>query len=128
MVITVGLGQTIVRWVLVDSGASVNILFFSAFHRMKLSMSDVKACQNKVHRFTGQAIQPIGVISLLVELGEGEQKAARVQDFVTIDEPSAYNAFLGRPTLAAFRITMAPWRLTMKFPTENGVGTIIGDQ
>ena len=91
-------------------------------------MSDVKACQNKVHGFIGQAVQPIGVISLLVELGEGEQKATRIQDFVIIDEPSAYNAFLGRPTLAAFRITMALWRLTMKFPAENGVGRIIGDQ
>ena len=78
MVITIDLGPAIVRRVLVDSGASVNILFFSAFHRMKLSMGDVKACQNKVHGFTGQAVQPIGVISLLVELREGKQKAARV--------------------------------------------------
>jgi len=50
------------------------------------------------------------------------------QLFVIIDEPSAYNAFLGRPALAAFRIILSPWNLTMKFPTDNGVGVLKGDQ
>ena len=48
--------------------------------------------------------------------------------FVIVDEFSAYNAFLGRPTLAAFKIILAPWCLTMKFPTECGVGIVKGDQ
>jgi len=48
--------------------------------------------------------------------------------FVIIDESSAYNAFLERPALAAFKIILAPWSLTMKFPTDNGVGVVKGDQ
>ena len=48
--------------------------------------------------------------------------------FVIIDEPSAYNAFLGRPALAAFRIVFAPWSLTMKFPPDNGIGVLKGEQ
>jgi len=47
---------------------------------------------------------------------------------VIIDEPSAYNAFLGRPALVAFKIILAPWSLTMKFPTHNGVGVVKRDQ
>ena len=45
-----------------------------------------------------------------------------------VDEFSAYNAFLGRPTLTAFKAVLASWCLTIKFPTDNGVGVIKGDQ
>ena len=44
MVITIGLGPAIVKRVLVNSGAYVIVLFISTFHRMKLSINDVKAC------------------------------------------------------------------------------------
>lgn len=98
MVVTIGIGPAIVRRVLVDSGASVNVLFINAFSQMKLSMADMRACPNKIHGFTVQPTQPVGVIDLLVELGEGEKKVAMIQTFVVVDEHSAYNAFLGKPT------------------------------
>lgn len=128
MVVTIGIGPAIVRRVLVDSGASVNVLFINAFSQMKLSMADMRACPNKIHGFTVQPTQPVGVIDLLVELGEGEKKVAMIQTFVVVDEHSAYNAFLGKPTLTAFKIALAPWCLTTKFPTERGVVVIKGDQ
>jgi len=63
-----------------------------------------------------------------VELADDEgHKVSMVQTFVVIDELSAYNAFLGRPTLTGFKIALAPWCLMMKFPTESGVGVIKGD-
>ena len=52
----------------------------------------------------------------------------RKQTFVIVDEFSAYNAFLGRPTLVAFKAILAPWCLIMKFPTDNGVGVVKVDQ
>ena len=48
--------------------------------------------------------------------------------FVIVDEMSAYNAFLGRPALAAFKVYLAPWCLLMKFPTDRGVRIVKGDQ
>ena len=52
----------------------------------------------------------------------------RKQTFVIVDGFSAYNAFLGRPTLAAFKAILAPWCLTMKFPMDNCFGVIKWDQ
>ena len=127
MVITIGLGPAIVKKVLIDNGASVNVLFYSTFSKMGLSMDNVRASKDKIHGFTGVPTQPIGVIDLLVELGEGERQVSMIQSFVIIDSPSGYNAFLGRPALADFRIALAPWCLMMKFPTANGVGVIKGD-
>ena len=91
-------------------------------------MADVQASSQKIVGFTGEPKQPIGTVDLFVELGEGERKVVRKQTFVIVDEFSAYNAFLGRPTLAAFKAVLAPWCLTIKFPTDNGVGVIKGDQ
>ena len=45
-----------------------------------------------------------------------------------MDIDSPYNAFLGRPALAEFRAVIAPWCLTLKFPTDKGVGVVMGDQ
>jgi len=95
---------------------------------MKIPMSDVQASTQKIVGFTGEPKQPVGTIELMVELGEGMRKVVRKQTFVIVDEFSAYNAFLGRPTLAAFKAILAPWCLTMKFPTESGVGVVKGDQ
>ena len=128
LVITAGIRPATVKTVLVDCGASCNILFKKTFDQMRIPMVDVHASSHKIVGFTGEPKQPIGTIDLPIELGEGERKIFRKQMFVIVDEVSAYNAFLGRPTLAAFKIYLAPWCLIMKFPTESGVGVVRGDQ
>jgi len=128
MVITVGIGPATVKRVLIDCGSSCNILLRKTFDQMKILMSNVQASSQRIVGFTGEPKQSIGTIELMVELGEGMRKVVQKQMFVIVDEVSAYNAFLGRPTLAAFKIILAPWCLTMKFPTECGVGVVKGDQ
>ena len=48
--------------------------------------------------------------------------------FVVLEIDSPYNAFLGRPALAEFKAAIAPWWLTLKFPTDHGIGVVQGDQ
>lgn len=48
--------------------------------------------------------------------------------FVLLDIYSSYNAILDRPALAECRAAIAPWCLTFKFPTENDVRVVYGDQ
>jgi hypothetical protein len=49
-------------------------------------------------------------------------------DFLVIDQPSAYNAIVGRPALNKLRVTTSTYHLTMKLPIEEGVGVVRGDQ
>jgi hypothetical protein len=49
-------------------------------------------------------------------------------DFLVIDRPSAYNAIMGRPALNKLRAVTSTYHLMMKFPTEEGVGEVRGDQ
>ena len=48
--------------------------------------------------------------------------------FLTVDAPSACNMFLGRPSLNAIRAIPSAYHMVVKFPTENGVGMVRGDQ
>lgn len=75
--------------------------------KVKLTMKDVIACTTRIQGFTGEAKQPVGTIDLPVELGEGDRTVAITQTFVIIDSGSSYNVFLGRPTLADFKIALA---------------------
>ena len=48
--------------------------------------------------------------------------------FLIVDAPSAYNMLLGRPSLNAIRAIPSAYHMVSKFPTENGVGMVRGDQ
>ena len=48
--------------------------------------------------------------------------------FLIVDALSAYNILLGRPSLNAIRAIPSAYHMVVKFPTENGVGMVRGDQ
>ena len=128
LVISAQVGPAWMKRILVDSGSSVNILFKRAYDLMKMEAKDLKPCQSRVHGFNGSATIPTGIVELPVELGIGERRRVRLLQFVVLDIASPYNAFLGRPALAEFRAAIAPWCLTLKFPTDHGIGIVQGDQ
>jgi hypothetical protein len=49
-------------------------------------------------------------------------------DFLVVSQPSIYNAIIGSPSLNKMKAIMSIYHLKMKFPTEEGVGEVRGDQ
>ena len=47
---------------------------------------------------------------------------------MVVDYPSSYNIIIGRPTLNKWKSAMSTYYSKVKFPTENGVGEVRGDQ
>ena len=45
-----------------------------------------------------------------------------------VDCSSSYNAIIGRPTLNSWKAVTSTYHLSVKFPTENRIGEIQGDQ
>ena len=45
-----------------------------------------------------------------------------------VDCPSSYNVIIGRPTLNRWKATTSTYCLKVKFPTDNRVGEVRGDQ
>ena len=49
-------------------------------------------------------------------------------DFLVVDCLSSYNVIIGRPTLNKWKAATSTYCLRVKFPTDNGVDEVKGDQ
>ena len=69
----------------------------------------------------------MGIITLLVVVGSYPQQITREVNFLMVDCSSSYNAIIGRPTLNSWKVITSTY-LSVKFPTEHGIGQAQGDQ
>ena len=112
---------------LVDNGSSLDILYYQAFQRMRLKISDLKPSPNPVYDFTGDYVIPLGVISFSITLGKYPRQSCMMAEFLVIDQPSTFNVVLGRPSLRELKAITNIYHLFMKFPIPHGVGEVKGD-
>ena len=113
---------------LVDNGSSVDILYYQVFLRMGLKVNDPNPSSNLIYSFTRDSVIILGVISLSMTLGEYSRQSCVMADFLVIDQPSTFNAMLGRPSIRKLRVITSIYHLLMKFPTPQGVGEVKRDQ
>ena len=73
-------------------------------------------------------VQPVGTISLPVVVGAYLQQITKNVNFLVVDCSSSYNAIIGRPTLNNWKAITSIYHLSVKFPTEHGVGQVQRDQ
>ena len=71
---------------------------------------------------------PKGIVTLTVTVGTHSRQLTRQLDFLVVDCPSSYNVIIGRPTLNRWKAATSAYCLKVKFPTENDVGEVRGDQ
>ena len=128
LVIKAMIANNNVHRMLVDNGSSMDILYYQAFERMELKVSDLKPSPNPIYGFTGDSVIPMWVISLPMTLGEYPRQSYVMTGFLVIDQPSAFNTVLGRPSLRELSAITSIYHLLMKFPTSYGVGEVRGDQ
>ena len=113
-----------VHRILVDNGSSIDILYYQTFQKMGLKNSDLRPSPNPIYGFTGDSITPMGVITLPMTVGEYPRESYVMADFLVIDQPSAFNVVLERPSLRALKAITNIYHLLMKFPTPNIVGQV----
>ena len=71
---------------------------------------------------------PKGIVTLTVTVGVYSRQLTRQLDFLVVDCPSSYNVIIGRPTLNRWKAATSTYCLKVKFPTENDIGEVKGDQ
>ncbi|XP_031106926.1 uncharacterized protein LOC116011573 [Ipomoea triloba] len=128
LVITLDVNGTDVQRVLVDTGSSVNILYFDVFALLGLSTDQLTPIRTPLSGFTGDSIEAEGVISLNVELGSQPNVLKTTIDFVVVKLKCVHNAILGRPGITRAAAVISMNHLCMKFHTPNGIGVVRGDQ
>ncbi|GFZ06995.1 hypothetical protein Acr_18g0011650 [Actinidia rufa] len=84
-----------VQRILIDSGSSADILFISAFEKMKIGLDKLHPFHTPLIGFGGNTTHPLGWINLPITLGTEPQQTTVWQDFIVVDCPSPYNSILG---------------------------------
>ncbi|XP_062167045.1 uncharacterized protein LOC133873343 [Alnus glutinosa] len=123
LVVTMVIANHKIHRVLVDNGSSADILYKSVFDLMKISREKVSAFHFPLVGFAGKQVMPLGSIELQVTLGNPPAQKTIPVKFLLVDQPSAYNAIFGRTAQAELKAVMSIPHLSMKFSTEDGVGT-----
>ena len=95
---------------------------------MGLKNNGLRPSPNPIYGFTGDSTRPMGVITLPMTVGEYPRETCVMTDFLVIDQPSAFNAVLGRPSLRALKAITSIYHLLMKFPTPKSIGQVRGNQ
>ena len=70
----------------------------------------------------------MGTITLPVVVGAYPLQLTKDVNFLVVNYPSSYNAIIGRPTLNSWKAVTSTYHLSVKFPTDYGVGQVQGDQ
>ncbi|XP_072054745.1 uncharacterized protein [Arachis hypogaea] len=128
IVISIQLGDLIVRKVLLDPGSSADVLFFTTFEKMKLSNNILQQYLGDLVGFSGERVPVLGSVWLQTTLGE--QPLYKTQDiqYLVVDCFSPYNVILSRPFLNRFAAIVSTVHLCVKFPAQdNVVATVHGD-
>ena len=116
------------RKVLVDNGSSADIIYLSAFQQLKLDQRRLRPFDSPLVSFSGDKVYPKGIVTLTVTAGSHPFQVTNKHNFLVVDSPLSYNVIIGRPTLNRWKAATSTYCLKVKFPTEQGVGEIKGDQ
>ena len=110
-----------------DNESSADILYYPAFQQMKLGRDKLRPVHSPLVGFGGMKVQPVGTITLPVVVEAYPQQVTKDVNFLIVHCSSSYNAIIGRPTLNSLKAVTSTYHLSIKFPTEYGVGQVQGD-
>ena len=114
--------------ILVDNGNSADIIYLPAFQQLRLDPKRLRLFDSPLVSFSGDRVYPRGIVTLTVTAGSYSVQLTRQVDFLVVDCPTSYNVIIGRPTLNKWKAAMSTYCLKVKFPTDDGVGEVKGDQ
>ncbi|KAM2447497.1 hypothetical protein PS1_017825 [Malus domestica] len=117
-----------VKRILIDTGASVNIMFAEAFKALNVAEHLLDRSISPLISFSGDIVQPLGSIHLPLTIATGPYTATITTNFLVVNCPTAYNVIFGRTCINDLKAMVSTHMLLMKFPTPFGNGYIRGDQ
>ena len=125
LIVTITVGTSDVRRVLIDAGSSAEVMFHSTFKALELDPNQLRPSLTPLVGFSGAPVHPLGLISLPVRTGSRTVEV----EFVVVSSPSPYNVILGRAWLHELRGVASSLHQMVKYPGWNGRQEVLrGDQ
>ena len=126
VVVSMTIAKHPVKRILINSGSSVNVLFYDAFVLMNLPKGELKPVLSLLIDFNGELVNVEGEITLPVTAGIPPLTKTILVTFTVVNIPSAYNAILGRPSLNQLDAMISTRRLLVRLMTDQGVDEMKG--
>ena len=114
--------------ILVDNGSSADIIYLLAFQQLRLDPKRLRPFDSPLVSFSRDRVYLKGIVTLTVTTGSYLVQLTRQVDFLVVDCPTSYNVIIGRPTLNKWKAATSTYCLKVKFPTDEGIGEVKGDQ
>ena len=114
--------------ILMDNRSSVDIIYLPAFQQLKQDPKRLCPFESPLVNFSGDRVYPKGIVTLTVTVGAQSRQLTCQLDFLMVECPSSYNVIIGRPTLNRWKAATSTSCLKVKFPIDNGVDEVRGDQ
>jgi hypothetical protein len=122
------IGRHKVAKMLIDNGASLNLIMRKPFIKMGLNLKDLTSVHDMLHKvIPGQSSTPVECIDLEVSCGTGDNKC-EVLTFEVASFNIEYNCILERSFLLKFMAVIHTTNTTLKMPGPKSVINIKADQ
>ena len=106
------------RRILVDNGSSADIIYLSAFQKLKLDQRRLRPFDSPLVSFSGDKVYPKGIVTLMVTARSHPFQVTNKHNFLVVDSPLSYNVIIGQPTLNRWKAATSTYCLKVKFPPE----------
>ncbi|XP_068466260.1 uncharacterized protein [Phaseolus vulgaris] len=121
IVISLFTAGRMVHRVLVDQGRSADVMFWSTFEKLQLSLDQLRPYRGCLYGFAGDQVEVRGYIELRTTFTDGVASRTERIRYLVVNAPSAYNILLGRPTLNRIRVVPSTRHMKVKLPSVEGV-------
>ncbi|XP_016184939.1 uncharacterized protein LOC107626551 [Arachis ipaensis] len=128
VVISIQLGDLLVKKVLLDPGRNIDVIFHSTSQKIKLSNNMLQPSIGDLVSFSGERVPVLGSVWFQTTLGEVSLSKTSDIQYLVVDRFSTYNLILGRPFLNRFGAIVSTIYLYVKFPLQDDtIATIYSD-
>ena len=124
LVVTLRIGGYDVRWVLVDQGSAIEIMYPDLYKGLNMKPEDLTAYESPLVSFEEKTVIPKGQIRLPIQTNSEIVEV----NFIVVDSYSPYTAIVARLWLHALGAVSSTLHRKVKYPSESLVKEILGNQ
>ena len=114
-----------IHTILVDQGSSANIMFWSTFNKLQLSLDLLRPYTGCLYGFADNPVEVRGYLELRTTFTDGAALRTESIQYLVVNANSAYNILLGRPALNRLRAVSSTHHMKMKLPDLSGKVIVI---
>jgi len=114
-----------VHRVLVDQGSSADVMFWSAFNKLRLSPDLLRPYTGCLYGFADNQVEVRGYLELRTTFTDGTASRTESIRYLVVNANSAYNILLGRPALYRLNAVASMHHMKMKLPDLSGKVIVI---